>query len=76
MKILWITNIMMPIIADQLGLKRNSFGGWLTGIYDYLTIDKTIELTIGFPARRKVKYTETKKFQLFFIFNAKERFYS
>ena len=31
MKILWLVNIIMPELAEQLGRKPSVFGGWLIG---------------------------------------------
>ncbi len=33
MKVLWLCNIMLPAIAEELGLPYSNREGWLTGIY-------------------------------------------
>lgn len=36
MKVLWLCNIMLPVIGDDLGLECSNREGWLSGIYDQL----------------------------------------
>lgn len=36
MKVLWLCNIMLPAIAEALGLPYSNREGWLTGIYERL----------------------------------------
>lgn len=47
MKILWIVNIMLPAVCDDLGLPRNPFGGWLIGLSNQLKKESNIELHIA-----------------------------
>lgn len=52
-KVLWVCNIMLPVIARELGLAYSNREGWLSGIFDQMTDeDKSskIELSICFPA--------------------------
>lgn len=52
MKILWICNTMLPIIAEQLGLEVCNKEGWLTGLCDTILKNydnNDIELHIAFP---------------------------
>ena len=51
-KVLWVCNIMLPVIAKELGLPYSNREGWLTGIFNALTAkkeNKEIELGICFP---------------------------
>lgn len=50
-RVLWICNIMLPVIAKELGLSYSNREGWLTGIFNQLAgeKDKKIELGICFP---------------------------
>ena len=51
-RVLWICNIMLPVIAKQLKLSYSNREGWLTGIFEQLVKEKkekTIELGICFP---------------------------
>lgn len=49
MKILWLCNIMLPLIAENLSVKPINTGGWLTGLSEDLSRSENIELTIVFP---------------------------
>ena len=51
-KVLWVCNIMLPVIAQELGFPYSNREGWLTGIFNALTAKKEnreIELGICFP---------------------------
>ncbi len=52
MKVLWLCNIMLPAIAEELRLPYSNREGWLTGIYGRICGKKekgTPELGICFP---------------------------
>ena len=53
MKVLWLCNVMMPMIAEQLKLEASNKEGWLSGLAA-VTLDKReengIELAVAFPA--------------------------
>lgn len=56
MRVLWLCNIMLPVIAMHLGKEVNNKEGWLTGTYDRLkktgfriATGEKIELGICFP---------------------------
>lgn len=52
MKVLWICNTMLPIIAEHLGLEVCNKEGWLTGLCDSILKNhgkNNIELHIAFP---------------------------
>lgn len=52
MKVLWVCNIMLPIVAEYLGLEVNNKEGWLTGLADRIlsnSDDNQIELAVAFP---------------------------
>lgn len=51
MRVLWVCNIMLPVIAKQLGESYSVREGWLSGILDRLLDRKKdeIELGICFP---------------------------
>ena len=34
MKILWLCNVMMPMIAEQLNMEATNKEGWLSGLAD------------------------------------------
>lgn len=48
MKILWITNILMPDIAEAIGKSRPSAGGWMYSLASSLTLhDNNLQLVIA-----------------------------
>ena len=50
MKILWLTNLRLPIIDELLGKKANYFGGgWLTGLLDEIINDDKNQLLLCYP---------------------------
>lgn len=51
MRVLWLCNIMLPAIAESLGLPYSNREGWLTGIYERMGKDdrRQVELGICFP---------------------------
>lgn len=49
MKVLWLCNLMLPIISIHLGKKVSPVGGWLTGLSNDLLLQDDIELVVCFP---------------------------
>lgn len=55
MRVLWICNIMLPRIAEQLGQEVNNKEGWITGLmeavlaYNVEHIEDAVQLGIAFP---------------------------
>lgn len=47
MRVLWVCNIMLPVIAEQLGLSYSNKEGWLTGLSERLLDEKTDEIVLG-----------------------------
>ena len=57
MKVLWLCNVMMPMIAEQLQLEASNKEGWLSGLATVALQRKSengIELGIAFPAPAKL----------------------
>ena len=55
MKVLWLCNIIIPMIAEQLHLKSTNKEGWISGLADVVLKkqqENGIELSIAFPAPR------------------------
>lgn len=53
MRVLWICNIMLPMVAEYLGLEVNNKEGWLTGLSAAILEhqgENGIELGVCFPA--------------------------
>lgn len=49
MKILWLCNMMLPRIAQELSITVSNGGGWLTGLSNDLSKIDDIELIVCFP---------------------------
>ena len=52
-RVLWICNIMLPVIARKLSLPYSNREGWLSGIFEQQTAERAereIALGICFPA--------------------------
>lgn len=47
MKILWITNILMPAISKEIGMKASVFGGWMASSARYLSESDGTDLAIA-----------------------------
>jgi len=53
MKVLWLCNMMLPMIAEQFGFKASNKEGWLSGLADVMLSHQAqngVELYIAFPA--------------------------
>ena len=53
MKVLWLCNIMLPVIAQALGRETNNKEGWLAGLSGRILAESRsndIELGVCFPA--------------------------
>ena len=48
-KVLWVCNIMLPVIARELHLPYSNREGWLSGIFDQMTTGDTTWNAIGIP---------------------------
>ena len=56
-KVLWLSNVP-PIPLDQN--KKTAGGGWLSGAYESLKADDSIELVMAFPVSYKLKKIQGK----------------
>lgn len=53
MKILWVCNIMLPVVAESFGLEASNKEGWLSGLLSEVMnrqCENQIELAVAFPA--------------------------
>lgn len=53
MKILWLCNVMLPVIAEQLNMEASNKEGWLSGLADVVLkkrAENGIELAVASPA--------------------------
>lgn len=55
MRILWLCNIMLPVIAESLGRECSNKEGWLTGMAERILAEPEGQLTLGvcFPVGKK-----------------------
>lgn len=55
MKVLWLCNIMLPVIAEHLGLPASNKEGWLSGLIDKLGREEESDIVLGvcFPVSGK-----------------------
>lgn len=53
MRVLWVCNIMLPMIAQELGIPYSNKEGWLTGLSERILRDSESGVTLGvcFPYR-------------------------
>lgn len=61
MRILWLCNIMLPMIAETLGVGASNKEGWLSGLASAVLerqSDNGIELAIAFPAPQHLDSAE------------------
>lgn len=57
MKVLWLCNVMMPMIAEKLDLEASNKEGWISGLAAVLLKKRRengIELAVAFPAPEKM----------------------
>ena len=47
MRILWLCNIVLPVIAKKLHMPESNKEGWLTGISEALLKEKENKITLG-----------------------------
>lgn len=55
MKVLWLCNVIMPMIAEQLNLEVTNKEGWITGLAEVVlknAQENNLELSVAFPAPR------------------------
>ena len=63
MRVLWICNIMLPMVAEHLSLEASNKEGWLTGLVNAIIEgrkENKIELGVCFPALGELSAFEEK----------------
>ncbi|MBQ7919081.1 MAG: glycosyltransferase family 4 protein [Lachnospiraceae bacterium] len=56
MRVLWLCNIMLPVVAEHLGLEATNKEGWLSGLSSVILERKRnneIELAVAFPVGKE-----------------------
>lgn len=57
MKILWVCNIMLPVVAEHLGREGSNKEGWLSGLCSVILMrqkENKIDLHVAFPVGKKM----------------------
>lgn len=57
MKVLWLCNIMLPVIAEHLNREASNKEGWLSGLADVVLANQQengITLAVAFPAPKEI----------------------
>lgn len=58
MRVLWLCNIMLPMIAEKLGFESSVKEGWITGLLERFIAHggtKNVQLAIAFPANEMLE---------------------
>ncbi len=50
MRVLWVCNIMLPQIAQALGVASEPVGGWMTGLLDAMDQLPGVEIGVAYPS--------------------------
>lgn len=53
MRVLWVCNVMLPVIAQAYGLEASNKEGWLSGLLDVILerqSENDVQLAVAFPA--------------------------
>lgn len=48
-KVLWLCNIVLPDFSQEFGIKKNPFGGWMTGMLHELEKRDDVNISLCFP---------------------------
>ncbi len=61
MRILWVCNICLPVVAEQLGLPASNKEGWLTGLSNRILNETQSDVTLGlcFPVLGELSKSKT-----------------
>ena len=64
MRVLWVCNIMLPVIAEHLGRETSNKEGWLSGLCSVILLrqkENRIDLHVAFPVEKEMDgYAEEK----------------
>ena len=50
-KVLWLCNIVLPDFSQEFGIKKNPFGGWMTGMLHELEKREDLYSSLCFPIK-------------------------
>ncbi len=60
MKVLWLCNIVLPDFSQEFGIKKNPFGGWMTGMLHELEKREDIDICLCFPIFDSIRLKDGK----------------
>ncbi len=60
MKILWLCNIVLPELAEEINIPKAVVGGWLTGVWRELKKKKEMEMALCIPIKNPLKLKDGK----------------
>ena len=52
MKVLWVTSQILPLVANELNIKKSGFGGWVMNMLGELKKVKEVELAVVMVSNR------------------------
>lgn len=52
-KVLWLCNIVLPDFSQEFGIRKNIFGGWMTGMLHELEKTQEVDISLCFPIMDK-----------------------
>ena len=63
MKVLWVCNIMLPVIAEALHKEASNKEGWLSGLLEQVAAENSsdLELAVAFPVPADSNATGKRK---------------
>ena len=79
MKVLWLCNIILPEVMDQLGKKPTPIGGWLTGMLEgILACGSEVEIEICMPCAwiDKIAISATTRYRYYLFPCARKDVYN
>ena len=59
MKIMWVTAQVLPLVADDLKIKKNGFGGWVMNMLNELKTVDDIELSVVMVSNKVTSVLKT-----------------
>lgn len=59
-KVLWLCNMVLPDFSQEFTIKRNNFGGWMTGMLHGLEQINDLDVSLCFPIMDKNRLRDGK----------------
>jgi len=71
MKVLWLSNVILPDVAENEGLPVNIYGGWVTGLFNELRLMNKFNFCFVAPFKKK-RHGITKHMHQYYLFKTRE----